>query len=228
MGRCYKLIMAFFISIFMIISATFVYKVEAFNLMNIGYLFKKIESVEYKKIKVDDNFTNKQSLDYEKEISKNSEVLKMQNFKDQFAKNNETVIKNKYEDEETNEDKKEVISLSDDQLYLLSKLVAAEARGESYQGQVAVAAVVLNRVQDSRFPDSIEDVIYQKNAFSVVKNGSINVQPTEESYKDAKDALYGNDPTNDAIYFWNPDISTCSWINTLDPHLRIGNHVFAR
>ena len=155
MGRCYKLIMAFFISIFMIISATFVYKVEAFNLMNIGYLFKKIESVEYKKIKVDDNFTNKQSLDYEKEISKNSEVLKMQNFKDQFAKNNETVIKNKYEDEETNEDKKEVISLSDDQLYLLSKLVAAEARGESYQGQVAVAAVVLNRVQDSRFPDSI-------------------------------------------------------------------------
>ena len=104
MGRCYKLIMAFFISIFMIISATFVYKVEVFNLMNIGYLFKKIESVEYKKIKVDDNFTNKQSLDYEKEISKNSEVLKMQNFKDQFAKNNETVIKNKYEDEETNED----------------------------------------------------------------------------------------------------------------------------
>ena len=228
MGRCYKLIMAFFISIFMIISATFVYKVEAFNLMNIGYLFKKIESVEYKKIKVDDNFTNKQSLDYEKEISKNSEVLKMQNFKDQFAKNNETVIKNKYEDEETNEDKKEGISLSDDQLYLLSKLVAAEARGESYQGQVAVAAVVLNRVQDSRFPDSIEDVIYQKNAFSVVKNGSINVQPTEESYKAAKDALYGNDPTNDAIYFWNPDISTCNWINTLNPHLRIGNHVFAR
>ena len=152
----------------------------------------------------------------------------MQNFKDQFAKNNETVIKNKYEDEETNEDKKEVISLSDDQLYLLSKVVAAEARGESYQGQVAVAAVVLNRVQDSRFPDSIEDVIYQKNAFSVVKNGSINVQPTEESYKAAKDALYGNDPTNDAIYFWNPDISTCNWINTLNPHLRIGNHVFAR
>ena len=50
----------------------------------------------------------------------------------------------------------------------------------------------------------------------------------EESYKAAKDALYGNDPTNDAIYFWNPDISTCNWINTLNPHLRIGNHVFAR
>ncbi|MGN1033079.1 MAG: cell wall hydrolase [Intestinibacter sp.] len=145
-----------------------------------------------------------------------------------MVKNNDTVIKNKHIDKEKNESKKEVININDDQLYLLSKLVAAEARGESYQGQVAVAAVVLNRVQDSRFPDSIEDVIYQKNAFSVVKNGCINVQPTEESYKAAKDALYGNDPTNDAIYFWNPDISTCSWINTLNPHLRIGNHVFAR
>ena len=127
-------------------------------------------------------------------------------------------------DEET----QAVMSLSDEQLNLLSKLVAAEARGESYEGQVAVAAVVLNRVKDSRFPDSIEGVIYQKNAFSVVRDGYINAQPTEESYKAAKDALYGNDPTNDAIYFWNPDISTCNWINTLNPHLRIGNHVFAR
>ena len=120
------------------------------------------------------------------------------------------------------------MSLSDEQINLLSKLVAAEARGESYEGQVAVAAVVLNRVQDSRFPDSIEGVIYQKNAFSVVRNGYIKAERTEESDKAVKDALYGNDPTNNAIYFWNPDISTCNWINTLNPHLRIGNHVFAR
>lgn len=123
---------------------------------------------------------------------------------------------------------KEVISLNEEQLNLLSKLVAAEARGESYEGQVAVAAVVLNRVQDSRFPDSIEGVIYQKNAFSVVKNGSIDIQATDESYSAAKEALCGNDPTNNAIYFWNPDISTCKWIDTLNPHLRIGNHVFAK
>ena len=130
---------------------------------------------------------------------------------------------------EEKEDKREaVINLNDEEIMLLSKLVAAEARGESYEGQVAVAAVVLNRVKDSRFPDSLEGVIYQKNAFSVVRDGYINAQPTEESYKAAKDALYGNDPTNDAIYFWNPDISTCNWINTLNPHLRIGNHVFAR
>ena len=145
-----------------------------------------------------------------------------------LALNSNNTADDEYNNKEITETKKEIISLNDEQLNLLSKLVSAEARGESYEGQVAVAAVVLNRVQDDRFPDSIEGVIYQKNAFSVVKNGYINIQATEESYNAAKEALYGNDPTNDAIYFWNPDISTCSWINTLDPHLRIGNHVFAR
>ena len=220
MDRCYKLIIAFFISIFIIVSATFVYKVEALNLINIGYLFKQVESTQSNGVKVNNNLknTSKKSLDYK--------TLEVKNFNEYFSRNNMTVIEKK--GQEDNESKKQVVNLNDDQLYLLSKLVAAEARGESYQGQVAVAAVVLNRVQDSRFPDSIEDVIYQKNAFSVVKNGSISVKPTEESYKAAKEALYGNDPTNDAIYFWNPDISTCNWINTLNPHLRIGNHVFAR
>ena len=130
---------------------------------------------------------------------------------------------------EEQEDKKEaVINLNDEEIMLLSKLVAGEARGESYEGQVAVAAVVINRVKDSRFPDSLEGVIYQKNAFSVVKNGTIYAEPTSSTYRAAQEALYGSDPTNNAIYFWNPDISTCSWINTLNPHLRIGNHVFAK
>ena len=126
------------------------------------------------------------------------------------------------------ENKEAVINLNDEEIMLLSKLVAGEARGESYEGQVAVAAVVINRVKDSRFPNTLEGVIYQKNAFSVVKNGRINAQPTSSTYRAAQEALYGNDPTNNAIYFWNPDISTCSWINTLNPHLRIGNHVFAK
>ena len=127
------------------------------------------------------------------------------------------------------EEKKEaVINLNDEEILLLSKLVAGEARGESYEGQVAVAAVVINRVKDPRFPNTIKDVIYQKNAFSVVKDGSINMQPTESAYTAAQDALYGNDPTNNAIYFWNPDIATCNWIKTLNPYMRIGNHVFAK
>lgn len=130
--------------------------------------------------------------------------------------------------QEKDEKKEAVINLNDDEIMLLSKLVAGEARGESYEGQVAVAAVVINRVKDSRFPDSLEEVIYQKNAFSVVKNGTIYTEPTSSTYRAAQEALYGNDPTNNAIYFWNPDISTCSWINTLEPYLRIGNHVFAK
>lgn len=130
--------------------------------------------------------------------------------------------------QEQEEKKEAVINLNDEQIMLLSKLVAGEARGESYEGQVAVAAVVINRVKDSRFPDSLEGVIYQKNAFSVVKNGTIYAQPTSSTYRAAQEALYGSDPTNNAIYFWNPDISTCNWINTLNPYLRIGNHVFAK
>ena len=124
--------------------------------------------------------------------------------------------------------KLEVINITNEELLLLSKLVTGEARGESYEGQVAVAAVVINRVKDPRFPNSIKDVIYQKNAFSVVKNGSINLQPTESAYSAAQDALYGKDPTDKAIYFWNPDIATCKWIKTLNPYMRIGNHVFAK
>ena len=88
--------------------------------------------------------------------------------------------------------------------------------------------MVINRVKDPRFPNTIRDVIYQKNAFSVVKDGSINMQPTESAYTAAQEALYGSDPTNRAIYFWNPDIATCKWIKTLNPYMRIGNHVFAK
>ena len=159
-------------------------------------------------------------------------VPNLQDTKNKSIKDYSTLANNtqqtKEAEKEDTEECQQVMNLSDEQINLLSKLVAAEARGESYEGQVAVAAVVLNRVQDSRFPDSIEGVIYQKNAFSVVRNGYIKAERTEESDKAVKDALYGNDPTNNAIYFWNPDISTCNWINTLNPHLRIGNHVFAR
>lgn len=138
--------------------------------------------------------------------------------------NNKFVSNNK----ENKSEPKEVISINNDELYLLSKLVSSEARGESYEGQVAVAAVVINRVLDPRFPDDIKGVIYQRNAFSVVNNGEIYKDPTDSSYKAAREALYGGDPTSGAIYFWNPEISTCNWIKKLDPYKRIGNHVFAK
>ena len=203
MERCHKIIIALTLVIFIISNITLAYSTNDLTAKTkVKTVDPKIHNLMLKKLS-DDNFS---LIDYS---------IK---YKNKFAKKEEV--------QDTN--LKEVVSLNDEQLHLLSKLVAAEARGESYEGQVAVAAVVLNRVQDERFPDTIEEVIYQKNAFSVVQDGYIYQNPTEESYRAVKDALYGHDPTNDAIYFWNPDISTCNWLNTLNPHLRIGNHVFAR
>lgn len=151
-------------------------------------------------------------------------------FADSNTQNSYRIESNKFvsNNKEDKSEPKEVISITNDELYLLSKLVSSEARGEEYEGQVAVAAVVINRVLDPRFPDNIKDVIYQRNAFSVVDNGEIYKDPTDSAYKAAREALYGSDPTSGAIYFWNPEISTCNWIKKLDPYKRIGNHVFAK
>ena len=110
---------------------------------------------------------------------------------------------------------------------LLAKLVYAEARGESYKGQVAVAAVVLNRVASSEFPNTISGVIYQKNAFSCVDNGSINSTPDQSSIKAALDALNGWDPTGGCLYFYNPKKTNDKWIRTRTVTTVIGNHHFA-
>ncbi len=150
-------------------------------------------------------------------------AISPKSYADKNEQNKNTIYKQKQELKE-----KQVVNITNDELILLSRLIAGEARGESYEGQLAVAAVVINRVKDERFPNNIKDVIYQKNAFSVVKNGQININPTESSIKAAQEALYGKDPTNDAIYFWNPDIATCNWIKKLSPYMRIGNHVFAK
>lgn len=110
---------------------------------------------------------------------------------------------------------------------LLAKLIYAEARGENYTGQVAVGAVVLNRVKSSSFPNSISGVIYQANAFTCVKDGQINLTPNETARKAARDALNGWDPTGGAIYYYNPSIATSSWIYGRKVVLVIGSHVFA-
>lgn len=110
---------------------------------------------------------------------------------------------------------------------LLAKLVYAEARGESYKGQVAVAAVVLNRVTSSEFPNTISGVVYQKNAFSCVDNGSINNTPDSSSIKAALDALNGWDPTGGCLYYYNPKKTDDKWIRTRTVTTVIGNHHFA-
>jgi len=110
---------------------------------------------------------------------------------------------------------------------LLSKLVYAEARGESYKGQVAVAAVVLNRVASASFPNTVSGVIYQSGAFSSVSNGSINCTPSSSCIRAALDALNGWDPTGGCLYFYNAKTAEDDWIFTRTVQTVIGNHSFA-
>lgn len=111
-------------------------------------------------------------------------------------------------------------------VWLLAKLIAAEARGENYRGQVAVGAVVLNRVTHASFPDSISGVIYQKGAFDCVRDSNWNVAPTDTAKRAAQEALNGWDPTGGAIYYYNPKTASNGWIRTRPVLTTIGNHRF--
>ena len=113
-------------------------------------------------------------------------------------------------------------------LNLLARLVYGEARGEPYTGQVAVAAVVLNRVKSSSFPNTVSGVIYQAGAFSVVSDGQINLTPNQTAYNAARDALNGWDPSYGSIYYFNPNTATSSWIWSRPHVITIGNHRFCK
>ena len=117
-------------------------------------------------------------------------------------------------------------SISTSDLYLLSCCVYGEARGESYTGKVAVAAVILNRVRSSSFPNSISGVIYQKGAFTCVSDGQINLGTNDECTRAAQDAMNGWDPTGGAIYYFNPATATSAWIWSRPQLLTIGKHIF--
>ena len=116
--------------------------------------------------------------------------------------------------------------LSNSELYLLSCCVYGEARGESYTGKVAVAAVILNRVKSSKFPNSISGVIYQTGAFTCVSDGQINLGTNDECTRAAQDAMNGWDPTGGAIYYFNPATATSKWIWSRPQLVTIGKHIF--
>jgi len=116
---------------------------------------------------------------------------------------------------------------SSSDLYLLAKCVHAEARGETYQGQVAVAAVILNRVESPDFPNTIAGVIYQPWAFTAVNDGQINLEPNQSAYNAARDALNGWDPTYGCLYYYNANTATSKWIFNRTTVVTIGNHIFA-
>lgn len=120
-----------------------------------------------------------------------------------------------------------VNGFSSSEVYLLAKTIYAEGRGEPYTGQVAIGAVVLNRVRSSQFPNSISGVVYQKHAFTAVTDGQINLTPNDTAMKAAKDAVNGWDPTGGALYYYNPAVATSSWIFDRQTVTVIGKHVFA-
>ena len=111
-------------------------------------------------------------------------------------------------------------------IYLLARIISAEARGESYTGQVAVGAVVLNRVEHPSFPDTISGVIYQKGAFTAVTDGQFDQPIASSAYNAARDALNGWDPSGGAIYYYNPDKTSNKWIRSRPVITRIGSHLF--
>ncbi|WP_339248773.1 spore cortex-lytic enzyme [Paenibacillus sp. FSL R10-2796] len=118
-------------------------------------------------------------------------------------------------------------TLNINEMDILAKVIYSESRGEPYVGQVAVGAVVMNRIQSSQFPDNIKEVVFQKGAFTAVSDGQYWLTPNQTAYLAALDAVRGWDPTNHSIYYFNPDTATSAWIWLRPQNLKIGKHIFA-
>lgn len=119
-------------------------------------------------------------------------------------------------------------SSSSSNVNLLARVIYGEARGEPYTGQVAVGAVILNRVKSSSFPNTIAGVVYQNGAFDAVADGQVNLTPDSTAKKAAQDALNGWDPTYGAIYYFNPSTATNKWIWSRPMTVTIGKHRFCK
>lgn len=115
---------------------------------------------------------------------------------------------------------------SESDFQLLARIISAEARGEPYEGQVAVGAVILNRIAHPSFPDTLSGVIYQPLAFSCVADGGINAAVSDSAYKAAREAINGSDPSGGAIYYYNPAKATSQWIFSRPVITTIGEHLF--
>ncbi|MFD2671128.1 spore cortex-lytic enzyme [Marinicrinis sediminis] len=121
-----------------------------------------------------------------------------------------------------------VQTISDKDLKLLARAVYSEARGEPYEGQVAVAAVILNRMQSKLFPNTISGIIFQPGAFTAVADGQFWLEPNDLSYRAARDAMNGWDPSLNALYYFNPDTATSDWIWSRPQIKKIGKHIFTK
>lgn len=116
---------------------------------------------------------------------------------------------------------------SESDVYLLARTIYAEGRGEPYAGQVAIGAVIMNRIRSPKFPNTVAGVVYQKHAFTAVSDGQINLTPNQTAMQAARDAINGWDPSGGALYYYNPAVATSSWIFSRETITVIGRHVFA-
>lgn len=119
------------------------------------------------------------------------------------------------------------VAVTEEEYDLLARAVYSEARGEPFQGQVAIAAVILNRVEHRNFPDTINDVIFQPSAFTAVQDGQFWLTPDSTAYKAVEKALEGIDPSGGAIFYYNPATASNQWIRSRQVITAIGKHVFA-
>jgi N-acetylmuramoyl-L-alanine amidase len=117
-----------------------------------------------------------------------------------------------------------------DEIELIAKVVHAESQGEPFEGKIGVAAVILNRLEHPDFPKSIEDVVYQRNAFTCVRNLHVSAVPDSQAYDAVNEALEGKDPTGSAVFFYNPRTASNEWIKETEKQgaITIGNHIFFR
>lgn len=124
------------------------------------------------------------------------------------------------------------LAITREDINLLARLIHAEARGESLAGQIAVGAVIINRLTSGDFPTTVRDIIFQKTKgvyqFTPVQDGQINLKPDRNAFYAAERAVKGDDPTEGALFFYNPEISSDQWIKTLAVKKVIGNHIFAK
>ncbi len=117
---------------------------------------------------------------------------------------------------------------TDYERYLIAKAVYAESRGEPFEGQLAVASVILNRVEDNRFPNTVYGVIYEPYAFTAVSDGQIKLSPNNNAYRAVDLAIKGWDPSKGSLYYFNPNTATSKWIWTRPQITKIGNHIFCK
>ncbi|MGG3283550.1 spore cortex-lytic enzyme [Paenibacillus solani] len=118
-------------------------------------------------------------------------------------------------------------TLNQSEMDIMAKVIYSEARGEPYKGQVAVGAVVMNRIQSSEFPNDIRSVVFQKSAFTAVDDGQYWLTPNRTAYLAAMDAVRGWDPTYESLYYFNPETATSKWIWSRPQTVQIGHHIFA-